>query len=140
MGLDQHRDPNQPGPGSETTTATRRIVALSRRRVVASLASRPETRVQVEFYAPWCGHCKSLKGPYAEAATTLKELDVAGGLMLAKVDATVEKTVATEYDIKGFPSTCRSSPRGLSSPDARPDRLVRLLRPLTASIRSPSQP
>jgi thiol-disulfide isomerase/thioredoxin len=96
--------------------------------------------VQVEFYAPWCGHCKSLKGPYAEAATTLKELDVAGGLMLAKVDATVEKTVATEYDIKGFPSTCRSSPRGLSSPDARPDRLVRLLRPLTASIRSPSQP
>lgn len=78
--------------------------------------------MQVEFYAPWCGHCKSLKGPYAEAATTLKELDVAGGLMLAKVDATVEKTVATEYDIKGFPSTCRSSPR--ASPARMPGQIA----------------
>ena len=80
--------------------------------------------MQVEFYAPWCGHCKSLKGPYAEAATTLKELDVAGGLMLAKVDATVEKTVATEYDIKGFPSTyLRISLK--SVPPSLPDCLVR---------------
>ena len=73
------------------------------------------TLPQVEFYAPWCGHCKSLKGPYAEAATKLKELEVEGGLVLAKVDATVEKTLATEYDIKGFPSTfLQVSTRALS--------------------------
>jgi len=29
--------------------------------------------------------------------------------VLAKVDATVEKTVATEYDINGFPSTYLAS-------------------------------
>ena len=125
MGLERLRDPDQDGGPDQGRPPPQMLVLFSCTPVLLSLAARPIIpHLKVEFYAPWCGHCKSLKGPYAEAATTLKELDVAGGLMLAKVDATVEKTVATEYDIKGFPSTyLRISLK--SVPPSLPDCLVR---------------
>ncbi|XP_042341616.1 LOW QUALITY PROTEIN: protein disulfide-isomerase-like [Plectropomus leopardus] len=56
----------------------------------------------VEFYAPWCGHCKQLEPLYAEAAGKLKEEGAA--MRLAKVDATEEKELAEEFDIGSFPT------------------------------------
>ncbi|CAE7709618.1 P4HB, partial [Symbiodinium sp. KB8] len=54
----------------------------------------------VEFYAPWCGHCKRLAPAYAAAAATLKN----DGLRIAKVDATAEEKLARTYGIQGFPT------------------------------------
>ncbi|XP_061890665.1 protein disulfide-isomerase A6 [Entelurus aequoreus] len=57
----------------------------------------------VEFFAPWCGHCKNLEPEWAAAASSVKE-QTKGKVRLGAVDATVHQEVAGRYGIKGFPT------------------------------------
>jgi len=58
--------------------------------------------VLVMFYAPWCGHCKSMKADYARAAEQLTNAKVPH--VLAAVDATQERDLANRFSIKGYPT------------------------------------
>lgn len=55
----------------------------------------------VEFYAPWCGHCRNLKSDYIKAAKSLKGLvDV----VAINCDDAANKDLCSQQQIQGFPT------------------------------------
>ncbi|KAJ5787980.1 hypothetical protein N7457_002970 [Penicillium paradoxum] len=55
----------------------------------------------VEFYAPWCGHCKSLKPAYEKAA---KNLDGLANVAAINCDDDNNKPFCGQMGVQGFPT------------------------------------
>ncbi|CAE8641872.1 unnamed protein product, partial [Polarella glacialis] len=64
-----------------------------------SVVKDPTKDVLVEFYAPWCGHCKKLESVFTGVA---KKLEGIASIVIAKIDATANDVEGV--DVEGFPS------------------------------------
>lgn len=67
----------------------------------------------VEFYAPWCGHCKKLAPEYDRLGTAFKKSKEA---LIAKVDCDTHKDLCKEYKVSGYP-TIKWFPKGSTEPE-----------------------
>jgi len=64
-----------------------------------SVVMDPTKNVMVEFYAPWCAHCKELAPEYVQVAAHFKNNP---NVIIAKMDSTVNE--AQGHSIQGFPT------------------------------------
>jgi len=62
--------------------------------------SDPTKHVMVEFYAPWCGHCKKLAPTYEKVANTFHKDK---NIIIARVDAIANVKLTTKYLVQEFP-------------------------------------
>jgi len=56
----------------------------------------------VEFFAPWCGHCKKLAPIWEDLAVTYE--NAKDKIQIAKVDADANRELGKRFGIQGFPT------------------------------------
>lgn len=67
----------------------------------------------VEFFAPWCGHCKQLAPTYEKVGAAF---DGESKVVVAKVDADKHRALGERFAVSGFP-TIKYFPAGSAEPE-----------------------
>jgi protein disulfide isomerase len=80
------------------------VIAVKGKSFKSLVLESPES-VIVEFYAPWCGHCKQLAPVWEELGDkeSMKKIG-AGGVSVMKMDATENEIDAKGVEIESFPT------------------------------------
>ena len=101
LGKEKVENPNKQKPAAEPGDFTDKDVVVLTAATFDETVSNSEGIWMIEFYAPWCGHCKKLEPKWNEAATRLK-----GKVNFAKVDMTLDENLPFKdrFGISGFPS------------------------------------
>ncbi|XP_040841037.1 protein disulfide-isomerase TMX3 isoform X2 [Ochotona curzoniae] len=56
----------------------------------------------VDFYAPWCGHCKKLEPIWNEVGQEMRS--IGSPVKVGKMDATSYSSIASEFGVRGYPT------------------------------------
>ena len=78
------------------------VLSLDAKTFKSRVTNDVDAFVLVEFYAPWCGHCKKLAPEYEAAARALRKSKTAA--TLAAVDCDAHKSLCDAHGVSGFPA------------------------------------
>jgi protein disulfide isomerase family A protein 3 len=99
VGLEQQQAEMEHNDGGEEYSGPSSVVTLTNSNFKKEVTDS-DRDIMVEFYAPWCGHCKNLKPEYDNASNQLKDVE---SVMLGAFDAS-EDSPPEGFDVQGFPT------------------------------------
>ncbi|XP_022088900.1 thioredoxin domain-containing protein 5-like isoform X1 [Acanthaster planci] len=87
----------------------------------------------VEFYAPWCGHCKKLAPVWEQLAEGFSHNE---DITISKIDCTAHRPVCVEHQVNGFP-TLKFFKDGMVVDTYKKDRNHQSLKEYVSSMMGP---
>ena len=84
--------------GSDSSHSRNKVVSLNDGNFHSEVVNSDELWF-VEFYAPWCGHCKALQPIWKDLADNLD-----GKVNIGAVDCTTSEQTCQEFGVQGYPT------------------------------------
>ena len=103
--MDKLKRPNiMPQQMAQQNTSEKYHNDMKPKQLINKFNKTQDKMMAVAFYAPWCGHCKTLTPEWNNAAETLKAEDIE----LASIDSTKKDKLTQQlnnsYGVEGFPT------------------------------------
>lgn len=98
-GFHSSKDDDSSRPLNPEVNPKGEVIVLDAKTYSSSLQGGGGAPWLVEYYAPWCGHCKALAPAYENLAKELKGL-----VNVAKVDCPANEAVCRSQSVRGYPT------------------------------------